>query len=189
MSIIESLKYNIAHRFEFINSYSSNRLKEYISSGQIKPYIQWDAARKRVVFPQADLSDKSIILNEKFLEYLWMLIYSSWAIFEEDHMKREINETKGGNEIINRDIIKRAEDLRVFCRSFEFLKNDWPTELPNPQKPIELDKFYTERVNGIFIDSVALFLYHAFAHLVLGHTSTSEIDWVTSISKEKDADE
>jgi hypothetical protein len=119
MSIIESLKWNIAYRFEFINSYSSNQLKDYISKNQIKPYIQWDNVRKVVIFPEADMS---IILNVKFLEYLWMLIYSNWVIFEEDHMKREINEVMGRNEIINTEIIKRAEDVRVFCRSFEFLK-------------------------------------------------------------------
>lgn len=141
MSVIEALKHNIAHRFEFINSYSSGRLKEYISSGLIKPYIQWDNVRKEVIFPQADLSDKSIILNEKFLEYLWMLIYSSWVIFEEDHMKREVNEVKGRNEIINRDIVKRAEDLRVFCRSFMFLKTEWTTDLPNPRSRVNSTDF------------------------------------------------
>lgn len=44
-------------------------------------------------------------------------------------------------------------------------------------------------MNGIFIDSVTLFLYHEVAHIILGHTATSGIDWVTSISQEKEADE
>jgi hypothetical protein len=118
-----------------------------------------------------------------------MLIYSNWVIFEEDHMKREVNELKGGNEKINYDIVRRAEDVRVFCRSFKFLTTEWTTDLPNPKNPNELDRFYVERVNGIFIDGVTLFLYHEFAHIILDHTNTYEVDRVTSILQEKEADE
>jgi hypothetical protein len=187
MSPIKILEHNITAKFEFINSYSSDRFKEYVTQGKIKPYIKWDSS-SYFYFPKADLTEKCIILNEKFLEFIWMLIYSHWVLYEEDHMKNELNITKGGNIPLNIPLIKRAQALRVVCKSFGFLVHGWDLSFPNPDQTDSVDQFFVERVNGIFQDSIALFLYHEFAHIICNHKPYTAIPAYESVEQEKEAD-
>lgn len=68
------------------------------------------------------------------------------------------------------------------------MKNGWDRSLPNPETVDPLDKFFVEKVNGIFQDSIALFLNHELGHIVLKHKPYTDISHEESVEQEKEAD-
>jgi hypothetical protein len=72
----------------------------------------------------------------------------------------------------NSDLLKRAKYLYDWSISLSEVKSEWDTSLPNPKyHNSEKEKYYAEKVNGIFVTSVLYLLYHEFCHLAQGHDS------------------
>jgi hypothetical protein len=186
-SPIRVLEHNIAFKFEHINEYSSDQFKKYVQNEKVQPCIIWDTSCE-FFFPKVNTLDGQIIVNEKFLEYIWILIFSHWVLYEEDQMKREINIVQAKALIVNEPLIDRAQRLSVVCKTLSFVQNGWDYKLPNPEMINPIDKFFVEKVNGIFQDSIALFLNHELAHLVLNHKPSKLISPAESVDQEKKAD-
>lgn len=198
-SPITVLSGNIIESFEKASESSLAMHLKAVSSGQIKPYIDYDNGNDAARGPHADLSTKRIYLQETYLEYLWAFIYSVFVMYEEGIQKRLINQNFSGSLVFDTEILQRAKALYDWSISLADKKSNWDVDLPNPQKHLnDLEKVYTEKVNGIFSKSISYVLFHEFCHLTQGHQSyflgvnlkyLTEADYADRIQLENEADE
>lgn len=171
-SPITALWGNIVQTFEQIDDTSIAKHLQAINSGLLNREIDYDNGTEVAKAPHADLSTKKIYLQETYLEHLWSFIYSVFVIYEEGVQKPLINNTLSGEIDFDSDVLKRAMKLYDWSISLSDNKSKWDLSLPNPRSHANgLEKFYAEKVNGIFQKAVAYVLFHEFCHLTQGHES------------------
>ncbi|GAA0690000.1 hypothetical protein GCM10009104_15730 [Marinobacterium maritimum] len=170
-----------------------------VESGLLNREIDYDNGGEPAKGPHADLTTKKIYLQEAYLEHLWAFIYSVFVIYEEGVQKPIINNAFTGVVEFNTEILRRAKQLYDWSISLAEKKTEWDRNLPNPQSHSnDREKFYAEKVNGIFQKSVSYVLFHEFCHLTQGHESyylgfqlcnLTEADYADRIQLENEADE
>ena len=197
-SPINVLWKNIVHSFEQVNDSSLYMHLTAVRSGLLNREIDYDNGTDAVKSPHANLITKKIYLQETYLEHLWSFIYSVFVMYEEGVQKPLINNSFSGEIEFNTEILKRAKQLYDWSISLSEEKSDWDLSLPNPQQYLnKLEKYYSEKVNGIFQKSVSYVLFHEFCHLTQGHKSyylgfklcnLTESDYADRIQIENEAD-
>lgn len=161
---------NIINRFENIQSNTLDDHYKAFQSGYISQEIAYDDLPNKVKTPSSDTKSRQIYLQETYLTYLWSYIYSIFVIHEEGIQKRMINNTWDGIIQYDSPLLISAKDLFLWSISLIDTYSCWDKKLPNPEKHTnEQEKFYAEKVNGIFQDAVTFIMFHEFAHLTLGH--------------------
>ncbi|MCL4873550.1 hypothetical protein KJ039_05670 [bacterium] len=169
---IRVLQHNIIHHFENIRHGIIDEYREWISTGQIKPGIQWRIEKKQIKPPYVKIDTKELVLQEVYLAYVWGITYSLFVIYEEAIQKKmKIREWTGQIDI-DTPLLKDAENLFNWALSLVTRYSDWDKSLPNPEiQKNDNEEFYIRRVNGIFLDIVTFNLLHECAHLALNHNA------------------
>jgi len=163
---------NIVHTFENVDDASLNMLREATESGQLSNAIAYDIGKERVRTPFADLKTREINLQESYLSHLWSFIYAVFVMYEEGIQKPLINGTFDGSLNFDTPLLKRAKLLFDWSISLTNSYSEWNENLPNPRThSSDKEKFYAEKVNGIFQYAVAYLMFHEFAHLTQKHDS------------------
>jgi hypothetical protein len=167
---IRVLQNNVIHHFENVRDGALERHKQWVASGKIRPGLKWLIQKERVATPYADCDTKEIVIQEVFLAYIWAIAYSMFVIYEEAIQKKMINDQWKGNVELDTALLRDAEKLLNWALTLTNRYIDWDMSLPNPEthKSIE-EKFYTEKVNGIFLDMIVFILFHECCHLVNDH--------------------
>lgn len=189
---------NFVQAFEQADDSSLAMHLKAVDSGLLNREIDYDSGFEVAKGPHADLKTKKIYLQETYLEHLWSFTYSVFVMYEEGVQKPLLNKTFSGEIKFNTEILTRAKALYDWSISLSNKKTQWDLNLPNPQKHSnDLEKFYAEKVNGIFQKSVAYVLFHEYCHLTQGHESyylgfklcdLSELDYTDRIQIENEAD-
>jgi len=198
-SPITALWGNIIYAFENVDGSSLNFHREATNSGKLSKAIAYDNGRQKVRTPYANLETREIHLQETYLAHLWSFIYSVFVMYEEGIQKPLINNQFDGSLKFETPLLQRAKLLFDWSISLTSEYSEWDEGLPNPRKHnSEEEKFYVEKVNRIFQDSVAYLMFHEFAHLTLNHDSfflgvdmknLSDTDVADQIQIENEADQ
>lgn len=167
---VRVLQNNVIHHFENVRDDALEKHKEWVNSGKIQPGIKWLIEKEKVDSPYADCSSKEIAIQEVFLAYTWAITYSLVVIYEEAIQKKMIAGQWTGAVELNTPLLQNAEKLFNWALSLTDKYSDWDKNLPNPEiYKNEEEKFYGEKINGIFLDIVVYILFHECCHLVNGH--------------------
>jgi len=163
---------NIVHTFENVDDASLKMHQEATESGNLSNAIAYDNRKEKVRTPYADIHTREINLQETYLSHLWAFIYSVFVMYEEGIQKPLINNTFDGSLKFETPLLKRAKLLFDWSISLTNSYSEWNEKLPNPRTyNSNKEKFYAEKVNGIFQYAVAYIMFHEFAHLTLRHDS------------------
>jgi hypothetical protein len=163
---------NIVHTFENIDKTSLEMHLDATSKGVLAKSIAYDDRKNKVRTPFADLKTREINLQETYLSHLWSFIYGVLVMYEEGVQKPMINNTFDGHLKFDVPIVRRARELFDWSISLSDTHSEWDEDLPNPRSHSnDKERFYAEKVNGIFQSSVAYLMFHEFAHLTQGHDS------------------
>jgi hypothetical protein len=159
------LEHNITSRFELGNDFFRDQITEKVNNTDIMPFIDYKTDRENILPPCADCIQKAIRVQEHFLDFLWAFIYSSFVQIE-NNMKEQL-----GDVGIGETIVKRAQLLMAWALSL--LKNitNWDIQLPHPRKDDVADEegYYEKKVNGLFVDTLCVLLWHEAYHIINGH--------------------
>lgn len=190
---------NIVHAFENADESALALHKTAIESGTLSKAIAYDNGREKVKTPFANLETREINIQETYLCHLWSFIYSVFVMYEEGIQKPLINNTFDGALRFDTPLLQRAKVLFNWSISLTKEYSDWNDGLPNPRTHNDdREKFYAEKVNGIFQDAAAYLLFHEFAHLTQGHesfflgigvTKLNESELAERIQMENEADQ
>jgi hypothetical protein len=164
---VECLKYNILKRFEEIDR---SALLDGIASKKLSPQICYHVDSDLIRTPYADCITNEIHLEESFLAFMWAFMYATWVLHEEGSMKIAMKREGKINITIDEELLKKANKLLTWSLQLPKNISRWPTGLPDPSNyQSENEKWYGEKVNGIFQDAVVYLLFHEVAHFLLGH--------------------
>lgn len=167
---IRVLRYNLVHNIENIRPDILNQYKEWVTSGKLNPEIKWLIDNQEVKPPHVDLIKKQINLQETYLSFIWALTYSLFVIYEEGIQKKMINKHWEGNIVLDTPLLQNAEKLFNWAITLIDHYSKWSHNLPNPElQRNEEEKFFVEKVNGIFLDVVTFIFFHECSHLVNNH--------------------
>ena len=112
--------------------------------------------------------DGEIVLYEVFLSYIWALSYAFVVIFDEGiHGPRAGIQPAHGMGLGR--FLNGANKLFDYGLSLLDLFQSWPKELPSPETCNEVDTYYVEKANGIYLAAADFILCHEFAHIACGH--------------------
>lgn len=163
---------NIVHTFENIDEASLQMHIDATSKGVLAKSIAYDDEKSKIRTPFADLESREINLQETYLSHLWAFIYAILVLYEEGIQKPLMNNTFDGNLRFDSPLLRRARELFDWSISLAEMHSDWDENLPNPRThKNEEERFYAEKVNGLFQSAVAYLMFHEFAHLTQGHES------------------
>ncbi len=167
---IRVLQYNITSHFETIRDDILNMHKENIDKGKVKAGISYIIFDDKIITPKAKLDSKEIIIQENFLSYIWAIAYSLFVIYENAIQKKMIEGKWKGILELDTPLLQNAIKLFNWAINLKDNNSIWPVSLPNPENPNnEEEKWWIEKVNGIFLDSVTYILFHEYAHLTNNH--------------------
>lgn len=163
---------NIVHAFENADEFSIEMHRKATGSGRLSKSIAYDNRKNKIRTPYASLETRQINLQETYLSHLWAFIYSVFVMYEEGIQKPLINNTFDGALKFDTPLLQRAKALFDWSVSLTDKYIEWDESLPNPRTHhSEQEKFFSEKVNGIFQDAVAYLMFHEFAHLTQKHDS------------------
>ncbi|MCG9767195.1 hypothetical protein L1D59_01095 [Pseudoalteromonas piscicida] len=163
---------NIVHAFECADESALDLHKQATKCGKLSKSIAYDNGKEKVRTPYVDLKTREINLQETYLSHLWSFIYSVFVMYEEGIQKPLINNSFDGVLRFETPLLQRAKLLFDWSISLTSEYSDWNEGLPNPRTHNnEREQFYAEKVNAIFQDAVAYFMFHEFTHLTQGHES------------------
>lgn len=194
MNIINILHGNIIKYFEQTNEFSLQLHQQSVRNGKVNPCIVFNEEEVGIKFPFVEIASKQINLHETHLAHLWSFIYSLFVIYEESIQKPMLENIFDGRIVFNTPLLQRAEKLFVWSLNLNKSYSPWNLDLPNPKEHLdEKEKFYAEKANNLYQNSVAFLLYHELSHLINDHTEfyvhKSDIDNVLLIELEREADE
>ena len=171
VSPISVLWGNIIHTFENIDPNGLVNHKNAVEQGLVNPEIDYDMCREgKIKTPFAHLLKRNIYVQEAYLEHLWAFIYSMQVIYDVGVQLPMKNGTFNGEVLFNNPLLNRAYKLFEWSISLVDKITPWDIKLPNPKiHHNDCEKFFAEKVNALFQNSVAYILYHEYAHLTLGH--------------------
>ncbi len=181
---IRVLQNNVIHHFENVRDDALEKHKRWVDSGKVQPGIKWLIERERPISPHADCVTKEIVIQEVFLAYIWAIIYSLVVIYEETIQKKMIAGMWKGNVELNTPLLQNAERLFLWALSLTDKYSVWNKGLPNPEFNGSADeKYYAEKVNGIFLDAIVFILFHECCHLINDHCVLINIGHKKSIDQ------
>ena len=166
---IRVLEHNISEWFECkypdFPQELKKKCKNYPNAGVIKFNI--DEIPVRCALPYVK-SDGEIVLHEVFLSYIWAMAYAFVVIFDEAiHGPRaEIQPAHGMG--LGR-FLDEANKLFDYGHSLLDVFSAWHENYPNPENCTEVDRYYVEKVNGIFAAAADFIICHEFAHIACDH--------------------
>ncbi len=167
---IRVLQNNVIHHFENVRDDALEKHKRWVNSGKLQPGIKWLIGREKAISPYADCASKEIVIQEVFLAYIWAMTYSLVVIYEETIQKKMMAGQWNGNVELNTPLLQNAERLFNWALTLTDRYSDWNKNLPNPETHHTVDeKYYAEKVNGIFLNAIAFILFHECCHLVNDH--------------------
>lgn len=170
-SPIEILKDRILSRF--IRGKAFDIIATEISNGNMQPHIIYNTD-KVVRGPRVCCIKREIEIYERYLEFMWAFTYSHWVVMEEYVIKTLQNKHFGGKNSIDMAIINRAQLLGMWTQGIvgplHVAYGDWDLRLPNPQSyTSEKEKYYGEKVDGLFLDAIYIILWHEASHIIKKH--------------------
>lgn len=165
MDVCKVLEKNILGRYERL--YGKN-IQDDIKKGKIRPEIQVEyGLMESIDKPYAD-ENGIIHIQKQYVDFLWILIYGAWVQYEESVMKNELK--KEGKKICQDPQI--ITDSQILLNSVETKKiAPWPLPHISPSD----NSFYSNRVNGIFLDALCILLFHETSHILNKHFETKKI--------------
>jgi hypothetical protein len=164
------LRHNITSHFEKVRDNTFKQVFEGVAQSKLKPGIQVTIQEQPLRTPFADCNARTIHLDENYIAYLWAMSYSLFVTYEEGVKKRIISEHFTGIINYDTDLLKRAKLLFDWAVSLKDTFSKWDLNLPNPEHHNnDTERWYAEKVNGIFQDIVIYDLFHEFAHLFNDH--------------------
>lgn len=172
---IRVLQHNIISHFENFTPDALLQLEKWVSSGLIHPGIDWMIGKDKVRTPFVDYDTKKIVIQEVFAAYIWSLSYSLIVIYEEGIQKKALIGQWNGKIEFDTQLLQNAAKLLQWAISLTTSFSPWDTSLPNPEiYNNSEEKWYGEKINGIFLNSVIFVLRHECCHLVNGHCDFAE---------------
>jgi len=178
---IRVLQFNILNKFTNEGLANIPTFKESIEKGLVSAGLKYHIEEEQLKSPFADCNSKQINIQEVFLTFMWGLSYSLFVILEKAVQERITKPEWKGEIIFDIELLSKANQLLDWSLTLNVFYSDWDSGLPNPEKPnTEDEKFYVEKINGIFENSTAYILFHEYAHLALNHC-----DFVKSIRNKK----
>lgn len=167
---IRVLQNNVIHHFENVRDDALEKHKRWVNSGKLQPGIKWLIGRERAISPYANCASKEIVIQEVFLAYIWAMTYSLVVIYEEAIQTKMMAGQWNGNVELNTPLLQNAERLFNWALTLTDKYSDWNKNLPNPETHGTVEeKYYAEKVNGIFLDAIVFILFHECCHLVNDH--------------------
>ena len=167
---IRVLQNNVIHHFENARVDTLKKHKEWVNAGKIQPGIQWMIEKEKVSTPYANCISKKIVIQEVFLSYIWAITFSLVVIMEEAIQKKMISGQWNGVVNFDTPLLQQAEKLFNWALSLTDKYSDWDKNMPNPEtQNTDEKKFYSGKVNGIFLDIIVYILFHECCHLVNDH--------------------
>lgn len=181
---IDYLKKNILARFENTNPNFLHYIEELVERGVIEKRINYLSEDDKIIMPYVG-SDKCIYLQSTFLCFLWIHCYYGLVIYEELVVKYFENKQQGKNHVLNNELIKRTVEFQKYAMSLFVYYSEWDlTIYPGPNTKDTSGKEYHILANQLFLYAIDYIMCHEFAHLELGHFSSSK----ATIEKEREAD-
>ena len=178
---IRVLQYNILEHFEKISKLSKQNYPKWVSDDKIAPSILLSLQKEPVRTPFSLYDTKQIAIQEVYLSYLWSIAYSFFVIYEEGIQRKMVAGSWSGKIEFDTDILLKAEQLFTWALTLTTNYSPWNIKLPNPEYfNSDLEKYYCERVNSIFLDAVSYLFFHECSHIVCNHYQFLEV------SKRKD---
>lgn len=169
---VRVLEQNIIFWFEKITPDFISDVKFEVETNSLDPAIQYHVDPNPITEIANISPDRRIHIYENFNEFLWTVCYSIMVLFDEGIQQPIIEGKFTGHMDLANPIIIGAYD--VFQGGLT-LKSKYDVklffDLPNPEKYLELEKFYVEKTNGAFVGAMTFVLLHEFAHQYLGHLS------------------
>ncbi len=160
----EVLSKNICERFQRLYIPAIER---DLNCDRVKTTIACKTYDK-LIPPKVIVENKEILLHRDYINFLWAFCYGSWVVFEESVMKKCF-EMKGEHKYQNKKIISRAMELR---RSAEKKRiKIWFPSMPRPDglRLSSKERWYSFKVNNIFLDALAILLFHEVGHVKFKH--------------------
>lgn len=170
---IRKLRNNILFHLQQLMSESTTPFHELVLNNKVSPFINYLIGGKKIVAPYVLINEKTIAISENFSTFLWSLIYSTWVYYEEEIMKSEMTKLGQVHPPKDNEVVQSTENMRIWLQNF--IKSpettQWEKDLPNPnaQNQNANVNWYSEKVNGIFVESMCIFIFHEIEHLVGKH--------------------
>jgi len=167
---VRVLKFNFLDWFKNITPDFKEDVKTEIYYNGFKAGIQYHTNRTKITEIAHINSSKQIELYENFNQYLWCICYSLVVVFDESIQKPIIEKKYTGKFDLENPFVKQA--IAVLNNGFDLLQTykDWQfSQLPNPEKYNEYDKYYIEKTNGIYTAAMTFILLHEFGHQYYEH--------------------
>lgn len=198
-SPILALRGNIIHAFENPNGSAVAQLRRAIEAGTVSDELDMDLAPGVPRAPRAvQLNGRpaSLVLQVAHLELVWAFIYGWMVVYEWGVQRPMLAGSYDGRLHFDTPLKERAARLLDWAASLKDEYTPWPEGLPSPvQHRDEEERDISLRVNTVFQQTIAFYLFHEFAHAQQGHLAfmtadTGEgVDPNSVLDMEKEADD
>ncbi|WP_165764241.1 phage exclusion protein Lit family protein [Flavobacterium oreochromis] len=118
--------------------------------------------------------DKTIVLQETFLSYLWILVHNIYTLYVYKIDYPRINK-KAKLDIyeIDEEAITKAEELFQYAKSLKVAFSKWDIEyFPNPEYYDAEKRDFIEQPNVFYSEAIKFILAHEYIHAIK-HINTS----------------
>lgn len=198
-SPIIALQHNITYAFENPNGSAVEQLRRAVDEGKVSHELGLDFTPG---FPQAPRAVRpkdgppSLELHVAHLELLWAFIYGWMVIYEQGVQRPMLDGGFDGRIYFDTPLKERAARLLDWAASLKNGHTDWPEGLPSPvHQQDDEERNISLKVNGVFQQATAFYLFHEFAHAQQGHLdfmtaeANAEVDPQAVLEMEKEADD
>lgn len=175
----------------FNSVYVQNRVKEMIEqdllSNTIDVGMTYKNTKGSFKTPFVDVNTKSFTLNDLYLDFLWIFIYSSIVAYEEIILSE--GHSVGGFSF-DENIYNRAMRNISLLKELRNGSAQWPVGCPSPKEKKCNTLFEIDRVdvaNQVFKYSLNIILHHELAHCMFNHKDFRGSKYLY-IEVEKEAD-
>ena len=166
---IRIFRYNIPHHLETFRKEILQIHLENVRNKKLDPAIKYVIGGNSIKIPYSN-EKKQIVIQELYLTFVWCVTYFMLIVFEGAIAKKMREDQWVGEFKFDTPLLLNAYKLFVWALSLTQNISAWSLDLPNPEKPNnEEEKYWVEKVNGIFLDAVINNILHEYAHIVNGH--------------------
>jgi hypothetical protein len=177
-TVIRDISGNIISRFENLRDNNPEMHRRMEAAGQISKKILMEENLRIFEGPKAIFGlERTIKLNEAYMNYLWAIGYY-FFVLEEEINQREIDKNWNGELVINTVVLQNAFSLFNWAIGSKVNFNPIPDNLPQPTPRKGLSSIEIENcghANSIFTFAISFLMYHEFAHLVLRHDDSASL--------------
>ena len=136
--------------------------------------------------------NKSIVLDETFLSYLWCICHSIYVIYLQTVDFPKVNKLAGYNKYpISQELITKAYELFDYAKSLISIFDKWDIDnMPNPERYLAEDRDYIEQPNMFYTEAMKFILCHEYMHAIkhIDKINSGEYEHSHFIEFEKEAD-